>query len=385
VTPTGATVVVKAVNASAARLLVSADPDLVTGVVQTALAACDANGMVKLVVDGLSPDTRYHYAVGMDGVVRSGRIGSFRTGPGRTADFSFAFGSCCEWPGASTFTAIRGHNPDFFLHMGDLHYGDIRVDDRAAFRAGYDAALAAPGQGALYANVPTVYTWSDHDYGANNSDGTSDSKSAAQATYRQYVPSYPLPSPTGGIYQTFRYGRVRFIATDNRSYKSPHSMVDDADKTMLGVEQKQWFKNTIRTATEPVIVWINENPWISPEVQNSDRWGGYRTERDELARFVEASGKNVAIVSGDMHALAADDGRHSAGRIPVFQAAPLYQDSSVKGGPYMRGPIPATEGIRVQQYGVMQVRDRGFEIALEFTGYRVGEGALLTYTHTFAA
>ena len=384
VTMTGATVAVKLANATAARLRVSSDPGLTTGVVHGATSSPDVNGMAKLVVDGLSPGTPYHYAVEMDGVVDTSRTGSFRTAPAAPASFVFAFASCCNTPGASTFSEIRGHDPDLFLHLGDLHYGDIAVNDPAAYRTRYDTALASAHQGLLYAHVPTVYTWSDHDFGPNGSDGTSASRPAAQATYRQYVPSYPLPSATGGIYQTFSYGRVRFVATDNRSFKSPRSAIDDARKTMLGAEQKQWFMDTVTATTEPVIVWINENPWISRASQTADWWGGYSTERAELAAFIAASGKNVAIVSGDMHALAADDGSSSPGGVPVFHAAPLNGSSSHKGGPYSSGPFPSSAGVPVQQYGVMAVLDSGTEIALQFTGYRAGRVAQLTYTHTFS-
>jgi alkaline phosphatase D len=289
----------------------------------------------------------------MDGVVNTSTVGRFRTSRSEAGSFVFAFASCCNAPDTHTFSEIRSHDPDFFIHLGDLHYGNISVNDPAAYRARYDSALASAHQGVLYANVPTVYTWSDHDFGPSDSNGTSVSKPAAQAAYRQYVPSYALPSPTGGIYQTFSYGRVRFIATDNRSYKSPRSAVDDTNKTMLGAEQKR------------------------------DYWGGYTTERAELASFIAGSDKKLAIVSGDMHALAADDGSNSPGGIPVFHAAALKGNSSHKGGPYTLGPFPSTTGLAVQQYGVMSVLDTGVEIALQFTGYRAGGIAELTYTHTF--
>ncbi len=384
VTPTGATVAVKLANASAARLKVAPDPGLTTGILYSATASPDVNGMAKLVIDGLVPGVRYYYGVEVDGVVDTTKVGRFRTSPAAAASFVFAFASCCNAPDAGAFSEIRGHDPEFFLHLGDLHYGNISVDDPAAYRAAYDRALTSAHQGPLYADVPTVYTWSDHDFGSNGSDSTSASKPAAQATYRQYVPSYPLPSTTGGIYQTFSYGRVRFIATDNRSYKSPRATVDDAGKTMLGAEQKQWFKDTISATTEPVIIWINENPWIAPAAQTADWWGGYGTERAELAGFIAATGKRLAIISGDMHALAADDGRNSPGGIPVFQAAALQGTSSHKGGPYSSGPVPSTVGLPVQQYGVMSVVDAGAEIALQFTGYQVGRVAALAYTHTFS-
>jgi alkaline phosphatase D len=190
-------------------------------------------------------------------------------------------------------------------------------------------------------------------------------------------------SPTGGIYQTFSYGRVRFISTDNRSYKSPRSWVDNTSKTMLGAEQKQWFKDVIRTATEPVIIWMNENPWIGAASQTSDSWSGYTTERAELASYVATSGKKLAIVSGDMHALAADTGANSPGGVPVFHAAALNGNSSLKGGPYTYGPFPSITGLAIQQYGLMSVLDTGTEIALQFSGYQTSGTPALTYTHTF--
>ena len=383
VTPTGATVAVTLADASTARLLVSADPAMDTGVTASPPATPDAHGTAKLTVTGLSPGSRYHYAVEVDGVVDAAQVGNLRTAPPDAASFTFAFGSCCDSAGAATFGEIRSHDPDFFVHLGDLHYADIAANDPAAFRERYDAALASAYQGPLYANVPTVYTWSDHDFGPSNSGGSSPSKPAAQATYRQYVPAYPLPSTTGGIYQTFTYGRVRFIATDNRSYKSDRLAPDDAAKTVLGAEQKRWFTDTITEAPEPVVVWLNENPWIGAATAGSDTWSGYTTERAELASFFEASGKQVAIVSGDMHALAADDGTNSPGGVPVFHAAPLNGPSSAKGGPYSAGRYPSTV-TRVQQYGVMRVVDTGGDITLQFTGYEVGGSARITYTHTFA-
>src|SRR3712207_6932497 len=62
------------------------------------------------------------------------------------------------------YTTLFRSDPDFFVHLGDLHYGDIAGNDPAAYRAQYDTALASAHQGPLYAHLPTVYTWSDHDF-----------------------------------------------------------------------------------------------------------------------------------------------------------------------------------------------------------------------------
>ena len=382
VTPSGATVAVGVTEASTARLKLATDAALSADVTYSALGTPDDAGLLKLVAEGLEAATQYYYGVEVDGGVKSKRTGSFRTSFAR-GSFTFAFGSCCSNPWADVFEEIREQDPDLLVHLGDLHYGDISIDDVSAFASCYNTALALGDQGPLYANVPTVYTWSDHDFGDNNSDGTSASRRAAQAAYRQFVPSYELPSNTGGVYHTFSYGRVGFIVTDNRSYRSPNSIADTASKTILGDEQKAWFKDAISNASEPVLVWANETPWVGAGSTGDDEWGGYSTERQELAEFIESSGKNLVMISGDMHALAADDGTNSPGGIPVFHAACFAGFSSLKGGPYTHGPYPSTEGVKTQQYGVIRVRDTGREIALAFTGYQLGGIPRLSYTKTY--
>jgi phosphodiesterase/alkaline phosphatase D-like protein len=383
VSTTGATVAVKVANASRARLRIARDNALTVDLTYSTRRLLDDSGAAKLVARDLRPATQYYYGVEVDGSLHRGKMGSFRTRPADPRSFTFAFGSCCSRVTADVFSEIRAHDPDFLVHLGDLHYENIDTDDVDAFASGFDRALASAHQGPLFANVPTVYTWSDHDFGANNSDRTSASRAAAQAAYRLYVPSYRLPSTTGGIYHSFAYGRVRFIVTDNRSYRSPHSVSDTAHKTVLGPEQKAWFKETVSSTGEPVIVWANETPWVAPARTGEDDWGGYSTERSELAAHIQASGKNLVIISGDMHALAADDGSNSPGRIPVFHAASFSGWSSHKGGPYTHGPYPAVEGERLQQYGLMRVRDTDRHITLEYTGYERGGTSRLTYTRSF--
>ena len=384
VAPSGAIVAVRVIDSSTARLKVARDASLSVGVSYSPTQEPDEAGMVKLVAKELKPATQYYFGVEVNGEIHSARTGSFRTSHANARSFSFAFGSCCADVSAGVFAEILEHDPDLFIHLGDLTYADIEDDDVLAFGWAYNAVLASLHQGQMLANVPTVYTWSDHDYGSNNSDRTSAARVAAQTAYRQCVPSYPLTSPTGGIYHSFGYGRVRFIVTDNRSYRSPNSDADDSEKTVLGAEQKAWFKDAVSTAREPVLVWANETPWVGEAEAGEDEWSGYTTEREELTEHIRASGKNLVIIAGDMHALAADDGTNSPGAIPVFQAACLFGNSSHKGGPYTHGPYPPSEDVRTQQYGVMRVRDTGSEIALEFTGYERGGTPRLTYTKTYS-
>lgn len=188
------------------------------------------------------------------------------------------------------------------------------------------------------------------------------------------------PTPNMGVYRTFTWGRVRFIRLDLRSFATVPTAIDNASKTQLGATQKQWLKDTITAATEPVIVIVQENPWVGPATANEDNWMGYTTERTELANFFAASGKPIVMLGGDAHILAADNGTNAAGGITYFQAAPLHQTSSVKGGPYSAGTYPTTNGVAVESYGRVVVTDDGSTISLAYTGYSADNTARISLT-----
>jgi phosphodiesterase/alkaline phosphatase D-like protein len=317
---------------------------------------------------GLSPDTAYVYRVGQD-------WGGFRTLPRGPASFTLALGSCAE-TGSShpVFATIARHQPLFFLHTGDLHYEDIKVNDVAVFRSAFDRVLTATTQAALYRGTPVVYVWDDHDFGPNNSDATAPGRLAARYAFRENVPHYPLavPAVEAAIYHAFTVGRVRFVVSDARSERMPPSVPDTAEKTMLGVEQKAWLKQEFLAArdAQQLIVWVNSVPWLGTS-SGLDSWSGFTHERAELANFIVEHGITaLCVVSGDAHMLAIDDGsnnRYADGGgpgFPVFQAAALDRRGSVKGGPYSHGTYPGGG-----QFGLMRViDDGGAELRIEWSG-----------------
>jgi phosphodiesterase/alkaline phosphatase D-like protein len=315
---------------------------------------------VKLKVSGLDPDTRYQYTIEADGDTEAIRGGTFRTFPAGPASFSFAFSSCARTgSNGAVFDAIRDDDPLLYLVTGDFHYKNIPNNDSEAFRSGYESNLTSPAQEALYLSSPIAYVWDDHDYGGNNADSTSPTRPAARSVYRELVPHYALPAGDGdaAIYQAFSAGRVRFIVTDNRSERTPSSAPDDENKTMLGAQQKAWLKQELLAAHDQyaLIVWVNSDPWIDAAQEGSDSWGGYDTERRELAAFItENEIDNILMLSGDAHMLAIDDGSNSAGGFPVFHAAALDRHGRVKGGPYSEGAYPGSG-----QFGLVSIDDDG--------------------------
>ena len=153
--------------------------------------------------------------------------------------------------------------------------------------------------------------------------------------------------------------------TDTRSQRRP------ADGVMLGETQLQWLLDELLAArdTNALTIWVSPTPWIGAADPLLDHWGGFAAERDLIGAFLkEHAITNLAMVAGDAHMLAIDDGSNSGygGHVgfPILQAAALDRPGSIKGGPYSHGTIPGGG-----QFGLIEVTDDGGDqIGLTFRG-----------------
>jgi prolyl oligopeptidase len=396
-------------------------------VTEPEVSSTNHGNVVTFALQGLKPNTRYHYALEVDGRLHRVKAGQFRTFPERPRSFTIAFASCGRTGSTNeSYDRIREHDPLFYMNMGDFHYLNISTNLRPRFRAAYDTVLASPQQAELYRQVPFVYMWDDHDFGGNGSGKVARSREAARLTYQEYVPHYPLGAGPGNvpIYQSFEVGRVKFILTDLRSERDAVTNKDNATKSMMGTKQKEWFKKELLSAKNryPLICWVSSVPWLGERGTNyyraiktnqfgyfhltnlvadsssltnenatsntatnrtgrrgggapldEDHWSMYATERREIADFIKANHiSGVVILHGDSHMLAADDGSngdYAAGGgapIPVLCAAPLDQDSSIKGGPYSQGVYRVQKGEGC--FGLMTVNDHGDSLEVIYSG-----------------
>lgn len=345
--------------------------------------APDANGVVQFQLSEMQSATRYRYTVeSAEGATLAGSFRTFAIGP---LSFKVAFASCASTGSNSrVFDAIRAQAPDLFIHMGDLHYQNIGSNSPDRFRQAYGRVLASPRQSQMYRAMPLVYVWDDHDFGPNDADSTSPSKPAAFSVYQQFVPHYPLGTPDNlSVNQAFTIGRIRFIVTDNRSSRTPSSVVDPSRRTMLGSAQLAWLERELKSAAEgyALVVWVNTVPWITRRRVTADGWELYDQERTRIADLIEALGlsRRMVMLSGDAHMVAIDDGTNSNyatganGRpaFPVVHAAPMDRATSEKGGPYTNG-ISRRRG----QFGLMEVADDGRSLRLELTGRNITGGVI---------
>jgi len=346
------------------------------------------DGVHTFDADGLQPDTAYRYTI-ETAAGRDERTGGFRTFADGPFSFAFAFGSCASTGSSNAvFDVIRRRHPHFFLHLGDFHYANIAVDDPWRFRDASNRVLRSPSQSTLYRETPIVYIFDDHDFGLDDSDGTSVTKGAAQRVYRERVPHYPLPlsavpagvpgaDPIGPIAQAFTVGRARIIVTDTRSDRTPRYASDARNRTMLGPPQRQWLVDELTRAADekaPVVFWANTVPWITKEnAARGHGWEPYAHERAEIAGTISKLGltSRLIMLSGDAHMAAIDDGTNSnyvEGSAPstrgfvVMQAAPFSRFPRSKGGPYSHG-----RSTRNHQFGWVEVKDTGDAITVDLT------------------
>lgn len=360
------------------------EPRLRIGETEVPAQEISASGVATFRLEGLTPDTGYGYRVAVGGASLEGRLQTFSEGP---LSFKFVFGSCAR-TGSShrIFETMESLEPLFMLHMGDFHYENISVNDPARFQRAFDQVLSSPRQSSLYRSAPIAYVWDDHDYGPNDADGSHPGKPAAQATYDEVVPHYPLHWEDGlprDLHQAFTVGRVRFLLTDVRSQRARADAPDGPDKSMLGASQREWLLGEIEAARGryALVVWVNPVPWIT-EPGSEHGWGHYDWERRHIADRIREAGMNgrLLMVSGDGHMVAIDDGTnsnfataHPAGEkgFPVVHAAPFDRYARPKGGPYSHGKAGRRilfGLIPIQQFGLAEFRDDGKVLEVSLSG-----------------
>ena len=235
-----------------------------------------------------------------------------------------AFGSCLDQRvPARIMTAVLDARPDLFLMMGDNVYGDVSGAEMRELVQAYRQLGEASRVTELRGRVPVLATWDDHDYGANDADGSFVHKKASRRIFREFWG--PAAGPDGGeeagIYHAHVFGppgaRVQVILLDTRYFRSPFAerpradqlrdrgggkyVPDQAqDKTMLGAAQWRWLEAELRKPADLRI--LVSSIQVLAESHGWERWGHLPRERQRLFDLIRTTGaRGVVVVSGDRH------------------------------------------------------------------------------------
>lgn len=334
---------------SGVSVLISSDENFANVVAQSPIVmplATDLSGAgdkyrtAKFRIDGLEPNARYYYKFVVDGEVQSD-AGTFHTFPehGVAAPFSFIIGSCSRTMYAPTMRSLEAiaKNPEdawFLVHLGDITYPDINLNDVYRMRAEFIRGFTGYESGKKITKLlPMMITWDDHDfvgppdslYESLLADGTP--RTAAVPTqlqvYRETALPYPFAQTLEGetdldktlIAQEWTVGKVRYIMPDGISQRTL-----DGDDTYFGNgtnppgswNQMQWLKDRLVAAGTDgmqLVVLCLASTWTTGTIQGSlGYW--FTEDREELSDHILSTPgiPSVLTVSGDMHGSLIDDG-----------------------------------------------------------------------------
>jgi alkaline phosphatase D len=246
----------------------------------------------------------------------------------------------------------------------------------ADYRHLYKVYLADPDLQAARARWPFICTWDDHEFSNNGFRDFSHyqhgapvrdtrRKRDANQAWFEFVPAL-VPEDTRAlrIYRSLKWGQTaELLLTDLRSYRSdpslpagisdalglpldPVELVEIHDRgsayqggnppatlpfgdgtqpntareqppaTMLGSEQKRWFKQQLANSSARWKIWGNSLPALplrldlsqvpfqgySDGILSTDSWAGFPGELDELLRYLgESNISGTVSLSGDHH------------------------------------------------------------------------------------
>ncbi|MFN8104708.1 MAG: alkaline phosphatase D family protein [Acidimicrobiia bacterium] len=324
----------------------------------TTAATAAADHCVKVAVAGLSPDRWYFYRFLARGA--TSQVGRARTAPaeGTTPDrLRFAVTSCQLWNNGfyTAYRSICEEDCDLLLFLGDYiyEYGGVRptygrglrfdpVDHPGTldgFRSKYRLYRSDPDLQACHANMPMAPMWDDHEISDNYRHDLV-APELLEAGYRAWFDFQPVVAPEEErfrTYRSFRWGDLaEFFLTDARQYRDPEagvffdttyypgSRATLADRTMLGLPQRDWLVDGLTTSTaawklfgNPVMMMplrfvdldtpatrrlFPQWPRNAGIYLNGDQWDGYQAERRRILEAIESSGAdNVTIFTGDIH------------------------------------------------------------------------------------
>lgn len=289
---------------------------------------------VKIDVAGLSANTTYFYRF-KDNNNNYSVIGRTKTAPNTAvSDLKFAVVSCSSiYSGYfNSYRSIAGRSDlNAIIHLGDYIYEDmvfneeVRVPanipvyqppiNKEQWRTIHKFWLLDPDLRAARQRHPFIQLWDNHD-----TDGLHfDCKESSEA-FMNWTPTRENTTNYQKIYRQLKYGSLLDVFILDIALWRGIDVISGADKSCLGNEQFNWFKNAIQTSTAKWKIVGSQkmfSHWSVPSlatilgnggVVNPNSWDGCVAERDRILNLFDSNNiNNVVLISGDSHvSLAAD-------------------------------------------------------------------------------
>jgi alkaline phosphatase D len=325
----------------------------------------DADFTRQVTLQGLDAGARYRLRV--EGRPKGGTAptctvtGGFRAAPaaGHAARVCFTVVTGQEFSrrdddanGHAIYPRMLALAPDFFVHTGDIVYYDYsrswpHAVTKALARFKWNRMYSLPFQRAFHNAVGSYFIKDDHDTVLNDCWPR---QSYGDLAWEEGLAIFREQVPMGrSTYRTRRWGRdLQVWLVEGRDFRSPNNMPDGPTKTILGAEQKAWFKRTVRESDATFKVLISPTPLVGPDrgSKNDNHANkGFSHEGRELRAFISKQ-RNMYVCCGDRHWQYVSVDRESgvreyscgptsdkhAGGFSEKKKSPMHRYLKVKGG-----------------------------------------------------
>ena len=328
VTDSSARVFVRTDQSSSVELRYGTDPDLATYQVSESLQTQVENDFTAIFpLTLLDAETTYYLNLVVNGVPDRSvpPYPHFKSFAPNTVAKDFKFVVLTDFKNvkslvepSTTFASAAAEMPDFVFIGGDFDHRNPRTIEgkRTMFQGLYDPATPFMSDFVplILERNAIMHQWDDHDAGSNNADRLYSGWDLSQQVFQEYVPSYPLPSVSPGIWQKFSYAQAECFVLDCRSQRDPADEPDQPGKSMLdgndlgATGQLQWLKDGLLASTARWKI-IFSSVITNPTTKGNDAWGAYQTEWNDLKTFITGNNiSGVVFISGDLHLGAIDNG-----------------------------------------------------------------------------
>lgn len=305
------------------------------------VAGPEADFTVKIIAENLQANTWYYYR--FNTLLTQSPVGRTRTAPeSGVENLRFAVMSCANYQDGY-FNAYRDvvnkNDVDAIIHLGDyiyeygisdftpgsdtsrLHEPQVEITTLEEYRLRHSHYKLDPDLQEIHRQFPFIAVWDDHETannawtgGAqNHTEGVEGEWETRKNNGKQaFFEWLPIQNTNDLVRRSFSWGNLaQIIMLDTRlegrdEQAGTGAGVADTNRTLLGAEQLDWFKNTLN---ESQAQWklIGNQVMIAPlrifgNPVNEDQWDGYPAERDRVLTHIRNNNMdNCVFLTGDIH------------------------------------------------------------------------------------
>jgi alkaline phosphatase D len=282
----------------------------------TSQAANDFTAQWKL--EGLKPGVTYITileAQNLDGSPTAAIRGAFKTAPAESesSPVKFCITTCHDFirrddgpNGHKIYPAMKAIAPDFIVHAGDIEYYD-KPDPWALtvplMRFKWGRIFGLPSNRDFYNHTTSYFIKDDHDTLANDCWPGQTYGAVTFAEGKRLFNEEQFPSKPQR-YQTVLWGKeLQLWILEGRDFRSPNTLADGPEKTILGAQQKAWLSKSLQESKATYKLICTPTPIVGPDRDNKkDNHANavFEHEGNELRQmFSKVPG--VILFCGDRH------------------------------------------------------------------------------------